>query len=315
MSAKLQNSANYASRNQDDDLIGLIMSNADASGQYVIFRNANDGLYALNVAKVEELIAIGEIELTANSEQDSVISGIAKVRGNVIPIVNFDRWLGSIHTSCDYELVMICNYGGQRFGLIIKNVLGILSIDSNKLIDNSDKDFKTSFVTEISLSGVTGLCLIFDSDQLLMNVFPKIGEKEHLKTEAIVSDRVIKGKILSAEDSSIIRSALKNVYDHLKLDYELFADGDQLIKRLNDLDCSEIALIITDLEMPVMDGIKMIENLRSQVKYDDIPVIVNTNMANGSVASKCYSLGVKHIIPKLDVEELSNAIKNHAREV
>ena len=47
----------------DDELIRLVTSNADASSQYVIFRNGEDELYALNVAKVEELIALKEIEI------------------------------------------------------------------------------------------------------------------------------------------------------------------------------------------------------------------------------------------------------------
>jgi two-component system chemotaxis response regulator CheV len=297
----------------DDDLIGLIMSNADASGQYVIFRNGLDKLYAINVAKVEELIAYTEIELTENSNAFSIISGVAKVRGNVIPIVNFDRWLGSEVHSELYELVMVCNYGGERMGLIIKNVLGILSIDSNKMTDNSDRDEKTSFITEISLSGVHGLCLVFDSDNLLMDVFPKIESEQMYKTHNLSLSMPIHGKVLSAEDSGVIRSALKIVYEQLELDYELFVDGSLLLNRLEQLDPNDVALIITDLEMPVMDGIKMIEMIAEESRYADIPIVVNTNMANGSVASKCLSLGVRHIIPKLDVQDLSNAIKTYAR--
>ena len=297
----------------DDDLIGLIMSNADASGQYVIFRNGFDKLYAINVAKVEELIAYSEVELTENSNAFSTISGVAKVRGNVIPIVNFDRWLGSEAEPEIYELVMVCNYGGERMGLVIKNVLGILSIDSSKMLDNSDRDEKTSFITEITLSGIHGLCLVFDSDKLLLDVFPKIENSQMYKTHNLRLSTPIHGKILSAEDSGVIRSALKTVYEQLQLDYELFANGSLLLERLEQLDPSEVSLIITDLEMPVMDGIKMIELISEEPRYSDIPIVVNTNMANGSVATKCTSLGVLHIIPKLDVEDLSNAIKTYAR--
>jgi two-component system chemotaxis response regulator CheV len=310
------NTANITATEQyedDDDLIGLIMSNADASGQYVIFRNGFDKLYAINVAKVEELIAYSEIQLTENSNAFSTISGVAKVRGNVIPIVSFDRWLGCEAEPEFCELVMVCNYGGERMGLIIKNVLGILSIDSNKMIDNSDRDEKTSFITEITLSGVHGLCLVFDSDKLLLDVFPKIENGEMYKTHNLSLSTPIHGKILSAEDSGVIRSALKTVYEQLQLDYELFVNGSLLLERLAQLDPIEVSLIITDLEMPVMDGIKMIESIAEEPKYSDIPIVVNTNMANGSVATKCMALGVHHIIPKLDVEDLSNAIKKYAR--
>jgi two-component system chemotaxis response regulator CheV len=297
----------------EDDLIGLITSNADASGQYVIFHNGFDNLYAINVAKVEELIAFSEIELTENSNSFNIISGVAKVRGNVIPVVKFDRWLGNEADETAQELLMVCSYGGERLGLVIKNVLGILSIDSHTMIDNSDKDEKTSFITEVSIGGVHGLCLVFDSDKLLMDVFPKIESTQIAKSHQLHMERVINGKILSAEDSSVIRNALSIAYEQLGVDYELFKDGSLLLSRLKELNPNDIALIITDLEMPVMDGLKLIEAIKEEPIYGDIPIIVNTNMANGSVSTKCYNLGVSHIIAKLDLEELSRSIKAYAR--
>ncbi len=297
----------------DDDIIGLITSSADASGQYVIFRNGGDKLYAINVAKIEELVAINEIVLTENSEKHSLISGVSKIRGNIIPIINFDRWLGTEYDNSIYELVMICNYGGERLGLTIKNVLGILSIDSQKLLDNSEKDPKTSFITEITLGGINGLCLIFDSDRLLMEAFPKIESEEMSKASSLNLDRHICGKLLSAEDSGVIRSALTTVYKQLGVDFEVFKDGSLLLARLKELNPDDVSIIVTDLEMPVMDGVKMIEAIKDDVLYAEIPIVVNTNMANESVSSKCYNLGIDHIISKLDVEELKNAIKKFAR--
>ncbi len=297
---------------EDEDLIGLITSSADASGQYVIFRNGFDKLYAINVAKIEELIALSELEITPNSDHFSLIVGVSKIRGDVLPIVSFDRWLGSEADSGVYELVMICNYGGKRFAMIIKNVIGILSIDSKKMIDNSDKDPKTSFVTEVSIGGITGLCLVFDSDKLLMETFPKIESTEIAKTHGITLGRGLRGKLLSAEDSSVIRGALQTIYEQLGLDYELFHNGAELLERLRELDSENVSLIVTDLEMPVMDGIKLIEAIREDQRYASIPVVVNTNMANESVSTKCRSLGVAHIISKLDVDDMVDTIRKYA---
>lgn len=304
---------NTAQMEDDDDLIGLITSNADASGQYVIFNNGFDRLYAINVAKVEELIAFRDIELTENSNSFNLISGVAKVRGNIIPIVKFDRWLGAEADEDAYELLMVCYYGGERLGLVIKNVLGILSIDSNTMQDNSEKDEKTSFISEITIGGTHGLCLIFDSDKLLMDVFPKIETTQIAKSHLLSLDKAIYGQVLSAEDSSVIRSALTTAYEQLSLDYKLFKDGLALWEYVQTQEPSTISLIITDLEMPVMDGLKLIEMIKAHPQYADIPIIVNTNMANTSVSTKCMNLGVLHIIAKLDLEELCQSIKSYAR--
>ena len=298
----------------DDELIRLVTSNADASSQYVIFRNGEDELYAINVAKVEELIALKEIEISKNSNAFGLTAGVAKVRGNIISIVVFDRWLGKAELDmADYELAMMCNYGNHRMGLVIKNVLGIMNIDSKNFQDNSDKDEKTAYVTDITLGGVSGLCFVFDSDKMLLEVFPRIENDELDKAELIEIKKEIKGKVLHAEDSSVIRSVIRSLYTKLELDYELFNNGQYLLDRLNTLAPEDISLIITDIEMPVMDGLGLLAAIKDMPKYSDVPIVVNTNMANGSIANKAHSLGAQHIIHKLDLDELTEVIYKYAR--
>ena len=298
----------------DDELIRLVTSNADASSQYVIFRNGEDELYAINVAKVEELIALKEIDIAKNSNAFGLTAGVAKVRGNIISIVVFDRWLGKAELEMeDYELAMMCNYGNHRMGLVIKNVLGIMNIDSKNFQDNSDKDEKTAYVTDISLGGVSGLCFVFDSDKMLLEVFPKIENDELEKSEMMEIKKEIKGKVLHAEDSSVIRSVIRSLYTKLELDYELFNNGQFLLDRLSTFSPEEVSLIITDIEMPVMDGLGLLSAIKEMPKYADVPIVVNTNMANGSIANKAHSLGAQHIIHKLDLDELAAVVYKYAR--
>ncbi len=298
----------------DDELIRLVTSNADASSQYVIFRNGEDELYAINVAKVEELIALKEIDISKNSNAFGLTAGVAKVRGNIISIVVFDRWLGKAELEMeDYELAMMCNYGNHRMGLIIKNVLGIMNIDSKNFQDNSDKDEKTAYVTDITLGGVSGLCFVFDSDKMLLEVFPRIENEELEKSEMMEIKKEIKGKVLHAEDSSVIRSVIHSLYTKLELDYELFNNGQFLLDRLSTLAPEEVSLVITDIEMPVMDGLGLLSAIKEMPKYAEVPIVVNTNMANGSIANKAHSLGAQHIIHKLDLDELAAVVYQYAR--
>lgn len=312
MSQKIQN---QATRYEDDDeLIRLVTSNADASSQYVIFKNGNDDLLAINVAKIEELIALKEIEIAKNSTSFGLIEGVAKIRGNIVPIVMFDRWMGKNELPLsDYELVMMCNYGSHQFGLIIKNVLGILNIDSKNFKSNSETDDKTSYVTDITLGGISGLCFVFDSDKLLMELFPKIEHDEITKIHSIESKKHLNGKILHAEDSSVIQNVVKVAYEQLRLDYEFFKNGQELLERLQILNPDDISLIVTDVEMPVMDGLGLMAAIRDIPQYSEVPIIVNTNMANDSITTKARLYGAKHIIHKLDIGELSNTIFEYAR--
>jgi two-component system chemotaxis response regulator CheV len=314
MNDELNNNGHHQIDEEDDELIRLVTSNADASSQYIVFRNGADELYAINVAKVEELIALKDIDIAKNSSAFALIEGVAKIRGNMVSVVVFDRWLGKPELSIDeYELAMMCNYGNHRIGLVIKNVLGVINIESKDFQDNSDNDAKTAYVTDITLGRVSGLCFVFDSDKMLLEVFPKIENDEHAKVVDVKRTKHINGKLLHAEDSGVIRSVVKALYDQLQIDYELFKNGQLLLDRIATLSSEEVSLIITDIEMPIMDGLGVMSAIKAIPGWEEVPIVVNTNMANTSITNKAYSLGAQHIINKLDIEDLSNVIYQYSR--
>lgn len=292
----------------EDELIRLVSSNADASSQYVLFRNGEDDLYAINVAKVEELIIYKDLEIAKNTDPDALSMGVTKFRDNMITLINFDRWLSKkIKPDDNYELVMVCNYGNHRLGLIIKNVVKLISIDPSELTDNSDKDDKMSFVTELSIDNRKQLCLIFDSDKLLMEIFADINEKKDNDLKRIGAE-VIGKRILVAEDSKIIQKTVKILLDKMEVDYEMFSNGKLLLDYLYEADLEEIGLVITDIEMPVMDGLTLIRKIKNDKVLASIPVIVNTNMANSAVVTNVMKNGADHLIKKLDLHDMRNSI-------
>lgn len=314
MNEEFNQNLNHEIDEEDDELIRLVTSNADASSQYIIFRNGANELYAINVAKVEELIALKDIDIAKNSSSYALIEGVAKIRGNMVSVVVFDRWLGKPELSIDeYELAMMCNYGNHRIGLIIKNVLGVMNIESKDFQDNSENDAKTAYVTDITLGGASGLCFVFDSDKMLLEIFPKIENDEQEKVSEITSQKQVRGKLLHAEDSIVIRNVIKSLYDQLQIDYELFKNGQLLLERLSTLSPDEVSLIITDIEMPVMDGLGLMSGIKAMPAWMEVPIIVNTNMANSSITNKAHSLGAQHIIHKLDLDELAQVIYQYAR--
>ncbi|MBN1969042.1 MAG: chemotaxis protein CheV [Candidatus Delongbacteria bacterium] len=302
------------SSNTEDELIRLVSSNADASSQYVIFRNGSDDLYAINVAKVEELIVYKHLDIARNSNPNALTIGVTKFRDNMITLVNFDRWLGkNLKEDKEYELVMVCNYGSHMLGMVIKNVVKLMSIDPSDLTDNSDKDDKMSFITEIMIDNKKQLCLIFDSDKLLIEVFPDIEEKKINDMKKVQVEKFEK-KLLVAEDSKIIQKTMKLLLDKMEMNYEMFSNGKDLLKYTHENDPDEVGLIITDIEMPVMDGITLIKKLKEDKKTSFLPVVVNTNMANSAVVTDVMKNGAVHIIKKLDLNDIKTAIQKFFRK-
>ncbi len=303
----------HQSSDSGDELIRLVTSNADVTSQYVIFRNGYDDLYAINVAKVEELIVNENLNIVKSAQREAAMVGTAKIREEMCSIVHFDKWLGKEALEDTlYELIVVCTFGHQRIGLIIKNVIGIQNIDANQLIDNSSRDSKSSQITELSLAGENKLCIIFNSDALLTEIFPEAHQHEMNKISSLSKLNISK-KILFADDSKIVQKAVNQTMSQMGLNFEIFDNGKTLLDRLESIDSNDVALILSDIEMPVMDGMALLREVKSNKTTASIPFIMNTNMANTSIIDQAKRHGVDTVIHKLDVEELQNQISKFAR--
>ncbi|KIM10198.1 MAG: hypothetical protein KU37_11510 [Sulfuricurvum sp. PC08-66] len=296
-----------------DELIRLVTSNADVTSQYVIFRNGYDELFAINVAKVEELIVNDELLIAYNHLSTSALIGTAKIREEMCSIIHFDRWLGrNEKEGCTYELVVVCNFGHQRVGIIIKNVIGIQNIEAQSLIENASRDNKSAQITHLTIAGESRLCSIFNSDALLSEIFAQAHQNELDKIGSLKRLGFTK-KVLFADDSKIVQKAVEMALSQMGIPFEIFDNGRTLFERLKVIDTQEVALILSDIEMPTMDGMALLREVKNQPTMRTIPFLMNTNMANPSIIDQAKRHGVDHVIHKLDVEDLQNQIQKYAR--
>ena len=295
----------------ESELLRLVSNSADTANQYVIFTNINNDLFAINVAKVEELIQNKNLTISKGVQQNSILYGVAKVRDKLISLVDFDNWLDNNITSSaqTHKFIILCNYTDKKLGIMIKNVIGIQSIESKSLYKSSQVDPKTAFVAELTL-GHKVLCNIFDFDRLVLDLFPDV-----LKAPSNISDQaklMKKNKlILVAEDSKLIQIPIGKLLEELGYRFSIFENGKQLLDALYELDPNEVGLIISDIEMPIMNGIEMITKIKSNQAYENIPVVINTNMSNDAIVKQAQQLGVIEVVKKLDIARLNEIIDQY----
>lgn len=299
-----------------DELIELITGKANISTQYLIFQNYNDEFYAINVAKVEELIQNKNIEIIKSSDSDTLTLGVAKVRDNIVIMVNFDDWLGINVDNNNFPLIIISKYSDIRIGLCIKNVIGIQIIELDKMFEGTKRDKKISYSAEINVQGEKKLCNIFDFDELTMDIYPNLlSMNEDILKDIKIPEKPFSQKIiLIAEDSSLIQKQMENLIKKIGIPYKIFNNGELLINFLKDTDINKIGLIITDMEMPVMNGIELLNILHNDNIYSSIPTIVHTNMSNNSISTDVLKLGAIEIVDKLNLDKLKNSILNNINE-
>jgi two-component system chemotaxis response regulator CheV len=300
--------------NEDIDLLELIMSDSNASNQYLVFHGSNNEIYAINVSKVVEILVYKDLNMVKNGKGDSLIQATAQVRDNTATIINFDEWFGNkVLDDSDYEYLILAGFGGHNLGIMIKGVEYIVNIDSLNMQDNSKNNPKTNFISKIKINGEDRLCTIFDCDKLLIDIFKDIIGKNNI--ELINNDQVIKSNktIFFADDSRFIRKLVESLLNKLQLKYKSFKNGQELLDDLKSTKPDDIALIITDLEMPIMDGFNLLKNLKELDEYCDINILVHTNMSNFIIENSLVDLGTVMVIGKINIEELSLGIRQYIR--
>ncbi|PHR72056.1 MAG: hypothetical protein COA66_07575 [Arcobacter sp.] len=300
--------------NEDIDLLELIMSDSNATNQYLVFHGSNNEIYGINVSKVVEILVYKNLEMVKNGASDSLIQATAQIRDNMATIINFDEWFGNevLHES-EYEYVMVTGFGGHYLAMMTRGVEYIVNIDSKNMQDNSKNNPKTNFISKIKLNGKEQLCTMIDCDKLLIDVFKDGVGKNNIE---LINDKyIVKSNkiIFFADDSRFIRKLVESLFDKLQLRYKSFKNGQELLDELKNTKADEIALIITDLEMPVMDGFHLLKELKELEDYSDINKLVHTNMSNFIVENTLIDLGTAMIMPKINMEELAVGIKKYIK--
>ena len=299
-----------------DELINLISGDMNISSQYVVFLTTSGEYYAINVAKVEELIQNKNIEVVKSTDSDDLTIGVTKIREHLCVLLNFDRWIGHKYTAQDeFSIIILCKYSSARLGLLVKDVIGIQRIEVDALFNGTQRDKKIAYAVEVLINGEKKLCNIFDFDQLTMDIYPNIlTMNENLVEEMQIETDVVTQKyILVAEDSSLIQKQIKSLLEKMGLHYHIFDNGEMLYNYLKTVDVKKVSLIVTDIEMPVMDGIELIEKLSSDSSLNEIPIIAHTNMSNSTIATNILELGVLDIVDKLNLSNLKESILKYCR--
>ncbi|MFZ2891214.1 chemotaxis protein CheW [Sulfuricurvum sp.] len=295
------------------DLVKLVTSNANDANQYLIFEGSNNEFYAINIAKIEEILIYDILEIAKNTDHRHII-GTAQIRGHMTPLFIFDQWFGNpVLNSQEYELMIMATFGGHRIAMIVKRIEDIVVIEPHEMESTAQSNPNTSFIANIKIRGALHLCTIFDSDKMLLDLFHESSEQTLRSLEHITPRHLSNKIIFFADDSLFIRKMVEKLLSKMGTPYKIYENGAELIDALQQTPEEQIALVITDLEMPVMSGYTVISTLRNNPKYNAIHLIVHTNMSNSQMSESLLRQGVNRVIGKVNIEALESAIMEQIR--
>lgn len=271
--------------------------------------------YGINVAKVKEILTMQPITPIPNSHP--CIEGMFMPRGDIITVMNLFAILGFEHdTDCSTDMLIITNFNNLHIGFRVEQVLGIHRVSWKDIVkpDVTVNANGTGMATGIVKTG-DKLILILDFERIVEEICPEtslrvseldeLGERKRSDVPIIIAED-------SAMLSTMIRDALERAgYTNLtiKANGQEAWDTIMTLKKNNGVQYG-IKLLITDIEMPVMDGHRLVRLMREDDELKNIPIVIFSSLINEEMRRKGEYLGANAQVSKPEIGNLVHIIDN-----
>lgn len=269
--------------------------------------------YGLNVAKVREVINAVPVTFIAKAHPN--LDGVFTLRSRVIPLVNLARSLNTKPESEEFKII-VCEINNFHVGFKVDAVYRIHRISWTQM-EPAPHIVGSDLVIGI-VKMQERLIILLDFEKILADVNPEINQKMSAvpkSTPELFALRKTK-TILIAEDSRMLRDLLLNTlhtagYNTISNEngqeawnkLEAIADSDKTVT-------DQLQLIITDIEMPQMDGHHLIKRIKSHPRLKDLPVVIFSSLINDEMRLKGVTLGAFAQITKPEIEQLIEIVDN-----
>ncbi len=275
-------------------------------------------LFGINVFKVREIMVMPTITAMVNAPQH--VLGVANIRGQIIPVIDLPAIVGCTPKR-GLTILMVTEYARTTQAFAVEEVDEIVRLDWSSVLaaEGNGGDLVTSIAKLDGEKDGTRLVQVLDVEQILRNVMPAAQEEI---TPQSVGDAVVLPKgtiVLAADDSPVARMMIEQGLGAMGAAYEMTKTGQEAWDRLQAIDTAaraegltvqdKVALVLTDLEMPVMDGFTLTRNIKSDQRFKSIPVVIHSSLTGTANEAHVSSVGADAYVAKFVASELATTIR------
>lgn len=275
--------------------------------------------FGINVFKVREVMRTPAI--TAAPEMPGSVEGMVSLRGVLVPVVDLGRYVG-IGGDARREIMIVTEYNGHTQGFLVEAVDTILRLDWAQM--RVPPEMLTA-----NLGGLVTAVTELPDQRLVMMLDV---EKVLSETTAHDDQYLFKGieplddpgcTVFFADDSSVARKQIERTLEALGVPYVGSINGraawDELQKiarhaQATGRKVSElVSLVLTDVEMPEMDGFILTKAIKSDPRFAGIPVIMHSSLSGMSNQQLGESVGVDEYVPKFEPQRLAATLRRRLK--
>lgn len=283
--------------------------------EILLFSLGTKEIFGINVFKVREVSKTPKI--TKAPYMPDGVEGVISLRGNIIPVINLGRFANlDSSSSVAPSIMIVTEYSRHTQGFLVQQVEHIVRVDWDMV--KSPEDMlagREALITAITELPDGRLISILDVEQILANAY---GEQANLAIDPILNGQEY--TIFFVDDSSVARKMICNVLDQLSIRYHQATNGLDGWNKLDSLASraqragenlrQSLQLILVDAEMPEMDGYVLTKQIKSDARFNGIPIIMHSSLSSEANRAMGKNVGVDAYVAKFDPEILASTIRS-----
>lgn len=282
--------------------------------ELLLFRLDSRQVFGINVLKIKEILPCPN--LTQLPQSHPHIKGVAELRGQAVPVIDLSQAIGRTALPCGKESdskVIITEFNRKHQGFIVSEVERILEREWKDVLP-APLGASHSYITGV-INTPTGLVQIIDVERVLGEIDPAdhpTGDLEPVNDEILsyMNNR----HILVVDDSSVARAQTAKTLEQINLPFLMAKDGREALALIHK-HCEQgnnilntIPMMISDIEMPEMDGYQLTREVRVDSKLHDMFVLLHTSLDGRVNVEQAEQAGANatltKFVPRLLADEI-----------
>jgi len=275
-------------------------------------------LYGINVFKIREIVAMPQVTAVAGSQPHML--GVVNLRGQIIPVMDLPSIVG-VKPKTGLNIMLVTEFARTTQAFAVESVDEIVRLDWSQVL-SAEGGNAGGMVTSIArLDGdthTTRLAQVLDVETILRKMMP--AESEEINEESVGKLPLKPGTmILAADDSVVARNLIERGLEAMGAPYVMLKTGKEAWEKLQAIaeGCKaegipvedRVALVLTDLEMPEMDGFTLTRLVKQDARFSKIPVVIHSSLSGKTNEDHVRGVGADAYVAKFVAEDLAGTIR------
>ena len=272
-------------------------------------------VFGINVFKVREVMHVPDI--TRAPDMPSSVEGMVSLRGITIPVINLTRYCG-ISAEEKPSIMIITEYNKHVQGFLVHSVDSIKrlaweEVKAPPIMMASQHGGLVTAVTEVSDNG---LVMIMDVEKVLSEAAGFYDDDSIYHGIPTAKDKDI--TVMFVDDSSVARGQIQRTLDEMGVKYISAVNGQDAWDKLSEIASQteadgsavidRVQFILTDIEMPEMDGYVLTRKVKEDERFKGIPVIMHSSLSAESNQALGEGVGADAYVAKFQPRELAGTL-------